>query len=145
MSMHTPLKPAIRAGFEGERIMRSAGFELLARCGFAARALIDGIIGVLPIELAAGAGGKTTDQRTALETLARQPLGEVLLVLVAIGMAGYSLWRLAHASRTKEKSRETRLRLPVLSALREGEGLRPPVPLAEGDRLSGRPARAPME
>jgi hypothetical protein len=62
-----------------------------------ARGLIYGIIGVLAIKLAVGAGGKTTNQQGALKTIAHQPLGRVLLVLVAIGLGGYALWRLLRA------------------------------------------------
>jgi Domain of Unknown Function (DUF1206) len=84
-----------RAG--GEKVARSRGFEWLSRAGFVARGLIYGIIGILAIKLALGAGGKTTNQQGALETIARQPFGKVLLILVAIGLAGYALWRLLRA------------------------------------------------
>jgi len=84
-----------RAG--GEKVSRSRGFEWLSRAGFVARGLIYGIIGILAIKLALGAGGKTTNQQGALETIARQPFGKVLLILVAIGLAGYALWRLLRA------------------------------------------------
>ena len=70
---------------------------MLARAGFVSRGVVYGVIGVLAFGLAVGMGGKTTDQSGALRTIANQPLGEVLLVLVAIGLAGYSLWRLLHA------------------------------------------------
>jgi hypothetical protein len=69
----------------------------LARAGFVARGLIYGIIGLLAIKLALGAGGKTANQQGALKTIAHQPFGEVLLILVAIGLAGYALWRLLRA------------------------------------------------
>jgi len=82
---------------EGENVVRSRGFEWLARTGFAARGLIYGIIGVLAIKLAVGVGGTTTNQRGALQAIARQPFGKVLLILVATGLVGYSLWRLTHA------------------------------------------------
>jgi hypothetical protein len=59
--------------------------------------LIYGIIGILAIKVALGTGGKTTNQQGALKTIAQQPFGEVLLILVAVGLAGYSLWRLVHA------------------------------------------------
>jgi hypothetical protein len=84
-----------RAG--GEKVARSRGFEWLSRAGFVARGLIYGIVGILAIKLALGAGGKTTNQQGALETIARQPFGKVLLILVAIGLAGYALWRLLRA------------------------------------------------
>jgi len=57
-----------------------------------------GIIGVLALKLAIGAGGQTTNQQGAMRTLAHQPFGKVLLVLLAIGLAGYSIWRLVRAA-----------------------------------------------
>jgi fumarate reductase subunit D len=94
-----PLKPrpVQRPQGEGERVARSRGFEWLARAGFVARGLIYGIIGLLAIKLALGAGGTTTNQQGAMKTIAHQPFGKVLLILVAVGLAGYSLWRLMHA------------------------------------------------
>jgi hypothetical protein len=82
----------------GETVVRSSTFEALSRAGFVARGLIYGIIGILAIKLAFGVGGEITDQKGALRTVAQQPFGEVLLVLVAIGLAGYSLWRLTRAA-----------------------------------------------
>ena len=55
------------------------------------------MIGILAAKLAIGAGGKTTNQSGALKTIAAQPFGEVLLILMAIGLAGYALWRLTRA------------------------------------------------
>jgi hypothetical protein len=99
VSVRVPMKGATarQARERGERVAGSRGFEWLARAGFVARALIYGIIGVLAVEVALGAGGKTTNQQGALKTIAQQPFGEVLLILVAIGLAGYSLWRLTRA------------------------------------------------
>jgi len=54
-------------------------------------------IGILALKLAFGHGGKLTDQQGALHTVARQPFGKLLLTLVAIGLGGYSLWRLVRA------------------------------------------------
>jgi Domain of Unknown Function (DUF1206) len=56
------------------------------------------IIGVLAIKLALGDGGKATNQQGAMHTIVQQPLGKVLLVLAAIGLAGYALWRLVRAA-----------------------------------------------
>jgi hypothetical protein len=89
--------PVQHAQVGGEKVARSDGFEWLARAGFVARGLIYGIIGILAVKLAVGAGGKTTNQQGALRTIAEQPFGKVLLILVAIGLAGYALWRLIHA------------------------------------------------
>jgi hypothetical protein len=99
LSAQAPSKPrpVQRAHEGGEDVVRSRGFEWLARAGFVARGLIYGIIGVLAIKLAVGAGGTTTNQQGAMKAIAHQPFGKVLLILVAIGLGGYSLWRLLHA------------------------------------------------
>jgi Domain of Unknown Function (DUF1206) len=89
--------PVRRAQATAEGAERTPAFELLARAGFVARGVVYGVIGILAIKLAIGAGGKTADQSGALRTIAHQPFGKVLLVLVAIGLGGYSLWRLLHA------------------------------------------------
>ena len=82
----------------GEDFAGSHAFEVLARAGFLARGLVYGIIGVLAFRLAIGAGGKITNQQGALHTVAHQSFGKFLLILVAIGLGGYSLWRLLRAA-----------------------------------------------
>jgi len=89
---------AQRAERAGNELAESKPFEWLGRAGFAARGSIYAIIGILALELALGVGGKTTNQKGALETVAHQPLGAVLLILVAIGLAGYALWRFVRAA-----------------------------------------------
>lgn len=86
-----------RANAGGDRFVNSHAFEWLARAGFVARGLVYGIIGVLAVKLAVGHGGAVTNQRGALETVAAQPFGHWLLILVAIGLGGYSMWRLFRA------------------------------------------------
>ena len=81
-----------------EQLIRSDAFEALSRAGFVARGIVYGLIGILAVALALGAGGKATNQQGALETVARQPLGRVLLVAIAVGLGGYALWRLVRAS-----------------------------------------------
>jgi hypothetical protein len=99
VSIQTPSKPSpVRhAERAGEKVEHTTAFEALARAGFVARGAIYGVIGLLAVKLAIGAGGKTTNQSGALKTIAQQPFGEVLLILVAIGLAGYSFWRLTRA------------------------------------------------
>jgi uncharacterized protein DUF1206 len=98
MSIHAPAKPEAvhEAQQAGEHVGQSTAFEALARAGFVSRGVIYGIIGILAIKVAFGTGGKTTDQTGALKTIAHQPFGKILLILVAIGLAGYAVWRFIH-------------------------------------------------
>lgn len=79
-------------------LTHSTAYEVLARSGLVAHGVVFGVIGVLALKLALGSGGKTTNQQGALQTIAREPFGVVLLVIVAIGLAGYALWRLVSAA-----------------------------------------------
>jgi hypothetical protein len=83
---------SIKAG--GEQLVRSDGFEWLARAGFATRGVVYVIVGVLAIKLALGSGGTSASQQGAMRAIAAQPFGKMLLILVAIGLGGYALWRL---------------------------------------------------
>ncbi|HEY2776822.1 MAG TPA: DUF1206 domain-containing protein [Gaiellaceae bacterium] len=69
----------------------------MARAGFVARAAVYLVIGILAIKLAVGNGGANPSQQGALKAVAAQPFGQVLLILIAIGLAGYALWRLVRA------------------------------------------------
>ena len=68
--------------------------ENLARCGYAAKGLVYGIIGILALQSALGAGGQTTDTKGALFMVAQQSWGRSLLVVLGIGLFGYALWRI---------------------------------------------------
>ncbi|HUR95910.1 MAG TPA: DUF1206 domain-containing protein [Gemmatimonadales bacterium] len=72
--------------------------ERLARVGYLAKGAVYLLIGVLALQAAAGSGGRTTDTSGAFEVLLRQPFGNWLLWLVAIGLAGYGVWRLVCAA-----------------------------------------------
>ena len=71
--------------------------ETLARVGYVAKGIVYGTIGILAIQVAISTGGKTTDSSGVLRTIATQPFGQFLLSLMAIGIFGYSLWRLIQA------------------------------------------------
>ncbi len=95
--------PSVRRGSTearaaGRGFVNSHAFEVLSRAGFVARGLIYAIIGILALKVALGHGGKLTNQQGALRTVAHQPFGKLLLTLIAIGLAGYSLWRLIRAA-----------------------------------------------
>ncbi len=65
---------------------------VLARLGYVAKGVVYLIIGWLAVQLVIGAGGKTTDQRGALQTISEQPYGKFLLALVVIGLLGFAIW-----------------------------------------------------
>ena len=71
--------------------------EMLARVGYASRGVIYIIIGGLAVALARHAGGATTDSRGALRRIAEYPLGSAALLVIALGLAGYAIWRLTEA------------------------------------------------
>jgi hypothetical protein len=87
-NLTAPGAPVRRAQGAGDDIARTPQFEWLARAGLVARGVIYAIVGVLAIELALGEGGKTTNQQGALQEIAKQPFGKVLLVLMIVGLAG---------------------------------------------------------
>ena len=89
--------PVVEARSAGDSFVNSRAFEVLARAGFVARGIVYGIIGVLALDVAVGHGGKLTDQQGALRAVEEQRFGHVLLTLLAVGLGGYSLWRLFRA------------------------------------------------
>jgi len=77
-----------------EQAARAAGrpwVEPLARFGYAARGVVYAFIGVLAVQAAFFGSGETTGPRGAIQAIAQQ--SRLLLVLIAIGLFGYALWR----------------------------------------------------
>jgi hypothetical protein len=107
------VRPVDQARKKGQGFAYSQTFEWLARAGLVARGVIYAVIGILAIKLAVGDGGKTTDQNGALLTIAKQPFGKALLIIVTIGLAGYATWRLLRAAigHGPESSDDTKDRL----------------------------------
>lgn len=83
-----------QAGRQVERAARTAGrpwVEPLARFGYAARGVVYAFIGVLAIQAAFFGRGRTTGAEGAIQEIAEK--SQILLVLIAIGLFGYALWR----------------------------------------------------
>jgi hypothetical protein len=98
MTTASPRQGTVRSAQQGgETVARRPEFAWLARVGLVARGVVYGIIGILALKLAIGAGGKATTQRGALMTLAQEPFGKALLIATAVGLAGYAAWRLVRA------------------------------------------------
>ena len=72
--------------------------ERFARLGLAARGVLYIVIGILVFRVAFGHYENQASQNGALREIADQPGGQVLVWIVAIGLIGYSLWRLLSAA-----------------------------------------------
>lgn len=71
--------------------------EPLARLGYASKALIYAIVGYLALAAALERGGRVTDTSGALRVVLQQPFGRFLLIVLAVGLCGYALWRILDA------------------------------------------------
>ncbi len=83
-----------QAGRRVEQAARTAGrpwVEPLARFGYAARGVVYAFIGVLAVQAAFFGRGQATGPEGAIQTIAEK--SKLLLVLIAIGLFGYALWR----------------------------------------------------
>lgn len=69
----------------------------VARTGIAARGAIHLLVGWLAIRIATGASGERADQRGALAAVVRQPMGRVLVLVLAAGFLAYAAWRILEA------------------------------------------------
>ena len=84
---------------QARELVREASpwLEGFGRFGFAAKGLVYIVVGLLAGRVALGVGGQTTDARGALEALLLAPFGQLLLLAITAGLAGYALWRVLQA------------------------------------------------
>ena len=69
------------------------GLELLERLGYAVRGLLYTVMGILVLRIAIGTGGgQATDLSGSMVYLTGNPFGKLVLVVVVVGLAAYSLW-----------------------------------------------------
>lgn len=64
-----------------------------ARTGFVAKGVVYGITGVLTFMAAFNMGGQKTGRLQVLEFLDKQTFGNILLILMGIGLVAYAVWR----------------------------------------------------
>ncbi|HET6312578.1 MAG TPA: DUF1206 domain-containing protein [Chloroflexia bacterium] len=82
---------------KAEDSSRGGWIEWLSRFGYAVRGVLYIVIGILAVQVALGQGGDMADKDGAIAAIGNQTFGELLLVLVIIGLAGYSLWGFVRA------------------------------------------------
>lgn len=81
-----------------ERAAGSTWLERLARAGLAARGVLYLVVALLVVQVARGHRETEADKQGALRTVVHQPLGKVLVLILAVGFAGYALWRFVEAA-----------------------------------------------
>lgn len=78
--------------------------EPLARLGYASKAVVYGIVGVLALLAGVNSGGAITDRSGALREILSRPLGNTLLFVLAVGLCGYAFWRVLDAMFDPDRS-----------------------------------------
>ncbi|MEP7198595.1 MAG: DUF1206 domain-containing protein [Chloroflexota bacterium] len=79
-------------GAKAEEATRNPWMKALTRYGYFARGILFATIGFLALQVARGEPGAITDQNGALATIAAQPFGKILLIVIVAGLIGFSLW-----------------------------------------------------
>jgi hypothetical protein len=80
----------------------SGWYAWLARGGLLAKGASYALVGVLAIGVAVGTGGATTSRQGALETLAQETWGKIVLAILGAGFAAYAAWRFIQAFAERE-------------------------------------------
>jgi hypothetical protein len=74
------------------------GLELLERLGYAVRGLLYAVMGILVLRIALGVGGgRATDLSGSMVWLIGNPFGKLVLIVIIVGLAAYSLWGFTRA------------------------------------------------
>lgn len=90
---HATQKPSIaKVGGDVERATRNRWMKALTRYGYVARGFLFLVIGFLALQVALDKAGSLTDQHGALAAIAVQPFGRILLIVMVVGLIGFSLW-----------------------------------------------------
>lgn len=96
--MDGAMTAAASAGASAKRWADSEWADRLARLGFCARGVVWVVIGLLALQIARrGGSGEEASKDGALREIAERSFGTALLVALAVGLAGYVLWRLSEA------------------------------------------------
>lgn len=80
-----------------QKVVNNSLVEGLARFGYLVRGVLYFLVGILAVQVVIGAGGGLEGKAGAIATISAQPFGKILLVGVAIGLVGYSLWGFVRA------------------------------------------------
>jgi hypothetical protein len=78
----------------GVRRAHDGALDVAVRAGLVAYGVVHLLIAWLALQIAFGEAGESASSSGAMKTLAQQPLGEVLVWAVAVGLAMLVVWRL---------------------------------------------------
>ena len=109
MRMSVRERPHDELGFdrsEGQRAGKSPWVERFGRAGLVAKGALYAVVSILAIDVALGSRKESPDKNGALRTIAEQPFGKVLLIALAVGLAGYAVWQLSLAILDRENEGE---------------------------------------
>ena len=99
---------ASQVRFTASRAANSKPLEYLARAGFVCYGIIHLLFAWVAFQVAFGDSSQEGDQTGAMQKLATQPLGKVLLVVIVIGMVALALWQGLEAAIGESGVRSTR-------------------------------------
>jgi hypothetical protein len=99
--MILPVSTVTGAASTGNRVaartVTNSTAVTIGRIGFAARGAVYIMVGWLALRAAVGIGAAATDKQGAIEAIAQQPQGVILLAVVAGGLVAYTGWSLVRA------------------------------------------------
>lgn len=81
-----------------DRAADSKVLEYLTRAGFIGYGIVHLLFAWLALQVAFGNAAKDSDQSGALQTIAGQPLGKTLVVLIIIGLVAMAIWQAFEAA-----------------------------------------------
>ncbi|MDQ1653363.1 MAG: hypothetical protein QOI35_2563 [Cryptosporangiaceae bacterium] len=92
-------RAARSAGRSAGEAAQSKPVRILGRIGLVAHGVVYLLIAYLAIRIAFGSSkGRSTDRNGALQTLAEQPGGKIVLWIVALGLFAFTIWQFAEAA-----------------------------------------------
>ncbi|MGB2569032.1 DUF1206 domain-containing protein [Micromonospora citrea] len=80
------------------RTADSRWLELLARAGFIGYGVVHLLFAWLILQVAFDSSGEEANQNGALRTLGAQPMGEFLLIAIAVGLVAMAIWQALEAA-----------------------------------------------
>jgi Domain of Unknown Function (DUF1206) len=83
--------------YEARKAAASPWTRRLARWGLVSKGALYGLVGAIAIDVAIGGGGRIQNRSGALAAAADHWLGKLLVAAIAVGLAGYAVWRFGEA------------------------------------------------